>query len=320
MIRSRAQLTPIHRPARTSSHVLSCGSRRLPSPVVSPEGAVARPCRAGAWPPSTQRDLRALTRTRSTLVEERARGVKRLQKLLEAAHLKLAAVAFAIVAPAITGLSARAILEALLAGQTDPAQLAAEARGNLRVQRDQVRPARAGQLRPPPAFVRAEHVGHIDYRDDSLARLSHDSAAQVRPCAAEVTLLETLPLGSQRAAEILRAAIGAARRRFPSAPHLATWAGRCPGNTASAGKRQSGKTRKGRRWLRQVLLEGAHAAARTKETYLYGYARVSPLSPSGRQTGHQEGAGGAGAHAVGDRLPRAGRTGSLSRARRQLLR
>jgi transposase len=219
--------------------------------------------RASFVPPTPQRDLRELTRTRSTLVEERARVVNRVQKLLEGANLKLAAVA-----TDITGLSARAILEALLAGQTDPATLAELARGKLRAKREQLRQALVGQLRPSQTFVLAEHLGHIDYLDETIERFSREIAEQVRPCEAEVTLLDTIPGVSQRAAEILLAEIGTDMRRFPSAHHLASWAGMCPGNNESAGKRRSGKTRKGSRWLRQVLLEVAHAAARTKDTYL----------------------------------------------------
>jgi transposase len=204
-----------------------------------------------------------LTRTRSTLVEERARVVNRIQKGLEAANRTLAAVA-----TAITGLAARAILDALLAGQTDPAPLAELARGKLRTKRDQLRQALAGQLRPAQLFVLAEHLSHIDYLDETIERFSGEIAQHVHPCAAEVALLDTIPGVSQRTAEILLAEIGADRSRFPSAHHLASWAGMCPGNNERAGKRHSGKTRKGSRWLRQVLIEAAHAAARTKDTYL----------------------------------------------------
>jgi len=111
-------------------------------------------------------------------------------------------------------------------------------------------------------------MSHIDYLDETIERFSHEIADQTHPCAAEVMLLDTIPGGSQRTAEILLAEIGTDMCRFPSAHHLASWAGMCPGNNESAGKRRSGKTRKGSRWLRQVLVEAAHAAARTKATYL----------------------------------------------------
>jgi transposase len=219
--------------------------------------------RASVVPPTPQRELRELTRTRSSLVEQRARVVNRIHKLLEAAKLKRAAVA-----TDLTGLSARAMLDALLAGQTDPATRAELARGKRRAKRDQLRQALAGQLRPPQAFVLAEHLSHIDYLDDTIARLSRAIAEHVRSCPIEVRLLETSPGLSQRPAEILLAEIGTDLRRFPSAHHLASWAGMCPGTSERAGKRRSGKTRKGSRWLRQVLIEAAHAAARTKATYL----------------------------------------------------
>jgi transposase len=219
--------------------------------------------RASCVPPTPQREVRELTRTRTTLVEERARIVNRIQKALEDANLKLAAVA-----TDITGVSARAILDALLAGHTDPDALAELARGKLRSKRDQLAQALAGRLRPHHRFLLSEHLSHLDYLDEAIARFSDEIAERLRPQAAETALLDTIPGVSQRTAEILLAEIGTDMGRFPSARHLASWAGMCPGNNESAGKRRSGKTRKGSRWLRQVLLEAAHAAARTKDTYL----------------------------------------------------
>ncbi len=219
--------------------------------------------RASCVPPTPQREVRELTRTRTTLVEERARIVNRIQKVLEDANLKLAAVA-----TDITGLSARAILDALLAGHSDPDTLAELARGKLRSKRDQLAQALAGRLRPHHQFLLSEHLAHLDYLDEAIARFSHEIAERLRPHTAQAALLDTIPGVSQRTAEILLAEIGADMSRFPSAHHLASWAGLCPGNNESAGKRRSGKTRKGSRWLRQVLIEAAHAAARTKNTYL----------------------------------------------------
>jgi len=219
--------------------------------------------RASCIPPTPQREVRELTRTRTTLVEERARIVNRIQKVLEDANLKLAAVA-----TDITGLSARAILDALLAGHTDPDALADLARGKLRSKRDQLAQALAGRLRPHHQFLLSEHLAHLDYLDEAIARFGEEIAQRLRPQAAQTALLDTIPGVSQRTAEILLAEIGADMGRFPTARHLASWAGMCPGNHESAGKRRSGKTRKGSRWLRQVLIEAAHAAARTKNTYL----------------------------------------------------
>jgi transposase len=218
-------------------------------------------------PPSPQRDLRDLTRTRTTLVEERARIVNRIQKMLEGANLKLAAVA-----TASTGLPARALLEALLealrAGQTDPQVVASLARGKLRVKHDQLVQALTSHLRPHHAFLLSEHLAHLDFLDEAIVHFSQEIVDRMKVEAEAIALLGAIPGVSQRTAEILLADMGGDLQRFPRAHHLASWAGRCPGNNESAGKRRSGKTRKGSRWLRQVLIEAAHGAARTKDTYL----------------------------------------------------
>jgi transposase len=223
-------------------------------------------------PPAAQRDLRDVTRARSSLVEERGRVLNRLQKVLEAANLKLGAVATDLM-----GKSARAMLEALVAGETDPGRLAALAEGKLRAKRPQLEQALAGRVRPHHGFLLAEHLSHIDYLDEAIARLGAEVATRLQAHEAEVELLDTIPGVSRRVAEVLLAEIGPDVTRFPSARHLASWAGICPGNHQSAGKRKSGKTRKGSRWLRQVLVEAAQAAARGKHTYLGAqYRRLAP--------------------------------------------
>jgi transposase len=214
-------------------------------------------------PSAEQRALRDLTRHRSTLVEERARIVNRLQKVLEDTNIKLAAVA-----SDITGKSARTMLDALLTGERDASRLADLARGRMRTKREQLAQALAGRMQPHHCYLIAEHLSHIDYLDEAIERLSGEIAARLTECEEEIALLDTVPGLSRRSAEILVAEIGTDLSRFPSAAHLASWAGMCPGNHESAGKRLSGKTRKGSRWLRQVLIEAAHAAARSKTTYL----------------------------------------------------
>jgi len=213
-------------------------------------------------PPIAQRELRDLTRYRTTLVADRARTINRLQKVLEDTNLKLASVASNIL-----GKSARAMLEALLAGETDPAVLANLAQGRLRAKRQELQAALVGTLKPHHRFLIAEHLAHIDHLDEAIARVSQEIAAQMQTDAEAVTLVDTIPGLSQRAAEGILAEIGTDMSRFPSAKHLASWAGMCPGNHQSAGKQLHGTTRKGSPWLRQLLLEAAHAAARTK-TYL----------------------------------------------------
>ena len=214
-------------------------------------------------PPPAQRVLRDLTRQRSILVAERVRVVNRLEQVLEDANLKLGAVA-----TDVAGISARAMLEARLAGQTDPALLAALARGKLRAKREQLVQALTVRLRPHHGFLLTELLSHLDYLDEASTRFTEEIATQLQPTQAVIELLDTIPGVSRRAAEILVAEIGTDLSRFPTAKHLASWAGMCPGNHESAGKRKSGKTRKGSRWLRQVLIEMAHGAARSKQTYL----------------------------------------------------
>jgi transposase len=218
----------------------------------------------GSFIPATpQRELRDLTRHRTTQVQERARAVNRLQKVLEDANLKLAAVATDIM-----GVSARAMLEAMLEGETDPAVLADLAQGKLRAKVPQLEQALAGHVKPHHRFLLAELLAHIDYLDEAIARVGDEIARRLEPATEDIELLDTIPGVNQRTAEIMLAEVGQDLGRFPSAGHLASWAGMCPGNNESAGKRKSGRTRKGSPWLRQALIEAAHGAARSKKTYL----------------------------------------------------
>jgi transposase len=215
-------------------------------------------------PSAAQRALRDLTRQRSPLVQERARIVNRLHKVLEDANSKLAGVATDVL-----GVSGRARLEALLAGQTDPATLAELARGRLREKRPQREAALAGRLHAQQRFMLLEHLEHIDYLDAAIARLGAQIAQQLSVEEEAAVRLDSIPGGSQRVAEILVAEVGSdPAGHFPRAQHLASWAGVCPGNHQSAGKRLSGKTRKGSRWLRHALTEAAQAAARSKHPSL----------------------------------------------------
>jgi transposase len=213
-------------------------------------------------PPTAQRELRDLTRHRSSLVQERARLVNRLQKVLEDANIKLAGVA-----TDITGVSARAMLEALVAGEADPQLLASLARGKLQAKRADLERALEGRVRAHHRFLLTEVLAHLDYLDEAIARFSTELEQRVQPMNEAIEIRDTLPGINRRIAEIMLAEIGHDLTRFPSAEHLASWAGMCPGNNESAGKRKSGKTRKGSRWLRQALIEAAHGAARSKQTY-----------------------------------------------------
>jgi transposase len=214
-------------------------------------------------PNREQRELRELTRYRTSLLRERAAEANRLQKTLEAANLKLASVV-----TDITGKSGRAMLQALIAGETEPTQLAALAEGRLRQKIPQLEQALVGQFGSHQRFLVAQQLDHLDFLDERIAQVSAEIASRTQPLAATVAQLDTIPGVGQRTAEVLVAEIGTDMERFPTADHLASWAGMCPGNHQSAGQQRSGKTRKGSPWLRAALAEAAQAAGRTKGSAL----------------------------------------------------
>jgi transposase len=214
-------------------------------------------------PDRPQRELRELTRYRTSLVRERSAEVNRLQKVLEGANVKLASVA-----TDITGKSGREILAAIVAGSTDSTALAQLAKGKLREKIPQLERALVGRVGLHQRFLISEQLAHIDFLDETIGRLSQEIAERLRPFEAELTRLDTVPGIDRQGAETLMAEIGTDVSRFPSADHLAAWAGMVPGNNESAGKRRSGKTRGGNVWLRTFLVEAAYGAGRTKTTYL----------------------------------------------------
>src|SRR5713101_2119671 len=213
-------------------------------------------------PSAVQRELRDLTRYRTMLTDERTREVNRLQKVLEGANIKLASVATDVM-----GVSGRAILAELITGQADAATMAELAKGRLRGKRALLEQALTGVVKAHYRFMLAQHLSHIDYLEEAIATLDAQVEDHLRPFAAEVARWDTLPGINRRLAQILVAEVGADLRQFPDAAHLASWAGMCPGHQESAGKRHSGKTRKGSVWLRRALTEAAHGAARTKKSY-----------------------------------------------------
>lgn len=222
-------------------------------------------------PPRPQRELRELTRYRSTMRAERADEVNRLQKTLEGANIKLAGVVSDIL-----GMSGRAMLEALVAGQTDPQVIADLACGTLKAKRDQLALAVQGQVGPHQRFLIAAQLAHIDSLDALLARLDAEIATRLAPVEETVAQLDAITGIGRRTAEVLLAEIGLNMSRFPSHRHLASWAGLCPGQNESAGHQRSGRTRKGSPWLRTALVEAARSAGRT-QTYLGAlYRRLAP--------------------------------------------
>ncbi len=213
-------------------------------------------------PPRAQRELRELTRYRAALVGERTAHVNRLQKTLESANIKLAAVAANVV-----GVSARQMLDALVAGATDPAALAELARGRLRDKLPQLERALTGRFGAHHRYLVPRILAAIDFLDEEIADLSRRIEELERPFAEAVARLDAIPGVGRRTAEVLVAEVGADPASFPTAGHLASWAGLCPGNHESAGKRTRGRTRKGNPALRAALVEAGRAAGRTT-TYL----------------------------------------------------
>jgi transposase len=231
-------------------------------------------------PPRPIRELRDLTRYRKAKINERTREVQRLDKVLQDAGIKLSSVASKVLSA-----SGRAMLEALVEGTHDPDVLAGLARGRLRAKLPQLREALEGRFTDHHALIVGEMLGQIDHLDETIARLSERIEEQIAPFSSEVELLRTIPGVDSRSAEVLIAEIGADMSRFPTAGHLASWAGLCPGNNESAGKRKSGRTRKGSKWLRATLTECAKAAARGRGTYLSAhYHRLRGRRGPGKAT------------------------------------
>jgi transposase len=214
-------------------------------------------------PDRPARELRELTRYRSALVRERTAEVNRLHKTLEGANIKLASVV-----SELTGVSARAMLAQLVAGQEDGAALAELAQGPLRHKRPELAQALTGRMRAHQRFMVSQHLALIDALDEQIAAVGEEISERLRPFEAELVVLDSIPGIGRWSAEVILAEIGTDMGRFPSAGHLASWAGMCPGHDESAGKRRSGKTRKGSPWLRVTLTEAAYAAGRSKDTYL----------------------------------------------------
>jgi transposase len=232
------------------------------------------PCRA-------QRELRDLTRYRQSLVEERNRFANRLQKVLEGTNIKLSSVV-----TDIQGVSAQAMLRALLNGQEDPKVLAEMAKGRLRSKRAELERALVGCITAHHRFMLSELLVQLDFLDEQVAKVEarvEEQLAQMPEYLEAIELLDTIPGVSRQLATMIVAEIGIDMSRFPSDRHLTAWAGVAPGNNETGGKRRSGKTRKGNRYLQRGLVLAARAAARTKHTYLRSlYHRLAARRGKGR--------------------------------------
>jgi transposase len=229
--------------------------------------------RASFVPTPPVRALRDLTRYRTELVRARAQEANRLQKVLDSANLKLG-----VVATDVLGKSGRAMVEALVGGEQDPAALADLARGRLRAKLPELRLALEGRLQPHQQVLLRQMLAHITFLEAALAQVQEAIAAVRTPFDEAVALLQTIPGVGERVATTIVAEIGPEVSRFPSAKHLASWAGVCPGNRTSAGKRLSGRTTHGHVWLRSALVEAAWAATHGSEAHHYLAAQYHRLA------------------------------------------
>ena len=219
--------------------------------------------RASFVPDTPTQALRALLRTRKQLVRERASHVQRLQKTLEDANIKLSSVL-----ADVTGVSGRAIVEALVAGETEPATLAALAHRRVKAPREKLEEALRGRITAHHRFLLRLHLRQIDALEAAIGDIDREVEADLEPFRAAVRLLSSIPGVSALSAEVIVAEIGTDMRRFPTAGHLLSWAGLCPRSDESAGKRRSTRLRHGAPWLKTTLVQCAWAAARKKGGYL----------------------------------------------------
>jgi transposase len=240
--------------------------------------------RASFIPPAPVRAIRELTRYRKTLVQQRADEINRLQKTLEGANLKLAAVASNVL-----GVSSRAMLTALLDGERDPDVMADLARGALRTKLPQLRQALVGRVQPHHLVLISQILAHIDFLEQAVAQMQTEIERCLPPFEEALGLLQTIPGIKAVAAAAILAELGPEVSRFPTAGHLASWAGLCPSNKQSAGKRLKGPVNRGNVWLRGIMGEVAWAAIKKRETYFHAqFHRVArrggdarrPRSPS----------------------------------------
>ena len=214
-------------------------------------------------PPPAVRELRVLTRYRQKQTSIRAGEIARLEKVLQDAGIKLTSVASKVLTQ-----SGRAMIEALIAGERDPRALAGLAKGKLRPKIPQLTAALRGHFGAHHAIVAARILAPLDFLDETIGVLDAQVAARVAGrYQSAARLLADVPGLERRSVEVIVAETGADMSRFPSPAHLASWAGLCPGNHESAGKRRRVATTPGNQWLRRALIESARAAARTKDSY-----------------------------------------------------
>ena len=218
----------------------------------------------GSFVPSSEiRELRELTRYRTILIGQRADQCNRIQKLLEQGNIKLASVATDIL-----GVSGRDMLKSLAEGVSDPVQLAELARGRMRKKIPELTEALRGVLSDTQRWLLKQQLDHVFHLDKMIGELDQQIEVLVTPFSPMIEKLSEIPGVSRHLAQIIIAEIGVDMRQFPTAAHLASWATICPGNRESGGKRLSGRTRSGNRWLKAALAEAGWAASHTRNNYL----------------------------------------------------
>ena len=219
--------------------------------------------RASFVPDTQTQELRTLLRTRKQLVREKSSHILRVQKTLEDANIKLDSVITDII-----GMSGRAMIEALIAGESNPAKLARLANYRLRASQEKLREALRGRVTKHHRFLLRLHLNQIDALDASIATIDQQVQAGIAPFRFAVEHVTSIPGVSDLGAQVIVSEIGTDMSRFPSEGHLISWAGMCPRNDESAGKRRSNRVRKGAPWLKTTLVQCAWAAVRKKDSYL----------------------------------------------------
>jgi transposase len=219
--------------------------------------------RASFVPPVAVQELRVLTRTRKQFVRERAAHVQRIEKVLEDANLKLG-----VVLTDIMGKSGRAVLEAIIAGHSEPEQLLARVNSRVKASRAEILEALRGRISAHHRFMLKLHLGHIDALDAAIAAIEKEVGLGLEPFRQAARRLSTMPGLNAVSASVVVAEIGLDMSRFKTPGHLLSWAGMCPRNDESAGKRRSTRLRHGGNWLKTTLVQCAWAAVRVKGSYL----------------------------------------------------